>query len=249
MAKRAFVEEFEGYTKWEKAVENMITEDDTPVENYFIEKQLRLFIETLYASWQPPALDETTNEKRPFWAASNVGVFPSPFFPAIVPDVFLSLDVLPPDGDFNEKDNRSYALWNYDGKAPDVVIEIISDRRGGEFDEKMEAYGRMKVDYYVTFDPQRKYEAPFLRVYERAFAWRFRQREDLAMPNVGLSLTLWRGVYEGLEGEWLRWCDKNGNLLLTGAERIKVEIEARCQAEIEIEKLKAELARLRGETN
>jgi hypothetical protein len=40
---------------------------------------------------------------------------------------------------------------------------------------------------------------------------------------VGLGLKLWRGAFEGQEEEWLRWCDRNGNLIPTGAERAEHE--------------------------
>jgi hypothetical protein len=39
-----------------------------------------------------------------------------------------------------------------------------------------------------------------------------------------------RGVYEG-KALWLRWCDKDGNLIPTGAERAQAEAEARQEAE------------------
>lgn len=247
MSQRAFAKEFEDYPEWTTAVQNMITEDDEPLVNSFVEKQMRLLVSSLYASWQLAPFEDAPNEKRSFWAAANVGVFASPFFPPIVPDVFLSLDVSAPEGDFNEKENRSYCLWKHEGKAPDVVVELISDKRGGEFDEKMESYGRMKVDYYITFDPLERREEPFLRVYERSFAWRYRLRDDLSLPNIGLNLVLWQGEYEGMNATWLRWRDVSGNLILTGTERADVEAEARRRAEAEIEQLKAELARLRGE--
>lgn len=37
-------------------------------------------------------------------------------------------------------------------------------------------------------------------------------------PDIGLGLTLWDGTYEGITAQWLRWCDPNGDLLLSGAE-------------------------------
>jgi len=40
---------------------------------------------------------------------------------------------------------------------------------------------------------------------------------------VGLGVRLWRGVYEGIVEMWLRWYDQEGNLLLTGAERVEHE--------------------------
>jgi hypothetical protein len=65
----------------------LITEDDTPVDNLSSEKQQRLLTEPLYSSWEGPG------ENRPFLAVANVGVFSQARTPAIVPDMFLSLDV------------------------------------------------------------------------------------------------------------------------------------------------------------
>jgi hypothetical protein len=36
-----------------------------------------------------------------------------------------------------------------------------------------------------------------------------------------LGLTLWNGVFEGIEGTWLRWCDRN--VIPTGAEVARQE--------------------------
>ena len=50
-------------------VENLVTEDDTPVDNLFCAKQQRLLVEPLYSAWAGPG------EGRPFLADANVGVF------------------------------------------------------------------------------------------------------------------------------------------------------------------------------
>ncbi len=72
---------------------HLITEDDSPVDNLFSEKQQRLLTRSLYSSWPGPG------EGRPFLAAANVAVYFAVRQPAIVPDVFLSLDVeMPPHG-------------------------------------------------------------------------------------------------------------------------------------------------------
>ena len=67
-------------------VQSLITEDETPV-NLPSEKQQRLLTEPLYSSWSGPGAG------RPFLAAANVGVFVQARNPAMVPDVFVSLDV------------------------------------------------------------------------------------------------------------------------------------------------------------
>ncbi len=43
------------------------------------------------------------------------------------------------------------------------------------------------------------------------------------MSQVGLGLTIWHGIFEGKEYDWLRWCDESGNILLTGDERAEQE--------------------------
>jgi hypothetical protein len=137
-------------------VDHLITEDDTPLDNLFVAKQQRLLVEALYGS---PLFTGRT-----FIADSNVGVFTSIHKRAIVPNVFLSLDVdLPPN--FHEKRYRSYFIWEY-GKPPDIVIEIISDLRGGELGAKMVDYARMGVHYYVIFDPAQHFKTAPLRFFK-----------------------------------------------------------------------------------
>ena len=97
---------------------HIITEDDTPVDNIFSEKQQRLLSESLNLSWKPGT---------PFIAAANVGIFYALHEPPIVPDMFLSLDVQVME-DMWKKENRSYFIWEY-GKPPEMAVEIVSNRR------------------------------------------------------------------------------------------------------------------------
>jgi hypothetical protein len=47
-------------------------------------------------------------------------------------------------------------------------------------------------------------------------------------PDVGLGLTLWKGMFEGHTDTWLRWCDENGQAIPTGEERaLKAEARVR----------------------
>ena len=43
---------------------------------------------------------------------------------------------------------------------------------------------------------------------------------------MGLGLTLWHGQFENWETVWLRWCDQQGRVIPTGAERAEHEREA-----------------------
>lgn len=190
-------------------VHDLITEDDEPVDNLFSETQQRLLTEPLYSSWSGPG------DGRPFLAAANVGVFYLLRNPAIVPDVFLSLDVEVPE-DFWSKEHRSYYLWEF-GKAPDIAIEIVSNKVGGEDSEKKEKYARMRVGYYVIFDPYGELMPETLTVY-RWNDFRYEKQNSTQFPSLGLGLALWEGEYEGKPDRWLRWTDANGNLIPTGKE-------------------------------
>ena len=46
-----------------------------------------------------------------------------------------------------------------------------------------------------------------------------------------MGITLWTGEFEGRNDSWLRWCDQNGDILLTGDELAKVAEERAKNAE------------------
>jgi Uma2 family endonuclease len=206
-------------------ISHISTEDDEPVDNLPSEKHQRLLVEPLYTS---------TLLRRPFLAAANVGIFGGLRQPPIVPDMFLSLDVQVAD-DWWAKENRSYFIWEF-GKPPDVAIEIVSNRRGGEAVNKSARYAQLRVTYYVIFDPQHLVQPEDLRVYELN-GGRYRQRRDCRLLQVGLRLTIWEGIYEDKHDHWLRWCDDEGNLLPTGA-----ELASQAQAQAAVAQQQAAIA-------
>lgn len=215
-------------------IENIVTEDDEPVDNFFSAKQQTLLKRALYASWTPSPSEDQPKKRRRFLADVNVGIFFALHQPPLVPDFFLSLDV-EPHKDWYDKEHRTYFVWEF-GKVPEVVIEIVSNRKGGEMTGKLKDYARMGMNYYVVFDPMQLLSKEALRVYELGFGKRYRLRDDYQLPDLGLSLTFWQGVFEGKEDTWLRWCDPTGRLIPTGEERAQ-------SAEAEVKRLRAELAR------
>jgi Uma2 family endonuclease len=188
-------------------IRNLITEDDEPVDNLFSETQQRLLTEPLYSSW--------TGGGRTFLAAANVGVFYLARRPAIVPDMLLSLDVEIPEG-FWSRETQSYFLWEF-GKPPDVVIEVVSKTARNEDTEKKAIYARMRVGYYVIFDPNDYLMPQPLTIY-RWSNFEYEVQTSAVFPALGLSLVLWEGEYEGKFDRWLRWADAKGQLIPTGKE-------------------------------
>ncbi len=195
-------------------IDHLITEDDTPVDNVFSAKQQRLLVESLYASsaaWN--------RAERRFLADANIGLFFSVHHAPLVPDVFVSLDVQP-HPDWHQKQHRSYFYWEF-GKPPELAIEIVSNRKGGELTSKLRDYARMFVRYYVVFDPSQALKGEVLQQFE--LMGNYVPMQDFWMEELGLGLRLWQGEYEGVHTTWLRWCDERGNVLLTGAEHAEQE--------------------------
>ena len=195
-------------------ISHLITEDDSPMVNIFTERQTALLRTALYDSWPGPG------DGIPFVARANVGLFTMAEQTVLVPDLLLSLDVRAPDDPFL-KINRSYFVWNY-GKPPDVVVEIVSNAKGGELGNKLLDYARMGVAYYVVYDPEGHISDAPLRIFTRQ-GMSFAETTDHWLHGIGLGLTLWEGVYEDVSGVWLRWCNQDGSLLRTGQENAAVE--------------------------
>jgi Uma2 family endonuclease len=216
-------------------IDDLVIEDDTPVDNFISAKLQRLLVEILYSSWASFGMD------RPFIADAGIGIFFAVRQPPIVPDVFVSVDVSVSQ-DFREKKNRSYFAWEF-GKYPDLVIEIVSNRVGNELGSKLQEYARLGITYYVVFDPLQNLSEALLQV----FVMRDGAYELLAEPwlaKLCLGLTLWEGSFEGFEGTWLRWVDSSGTLLPTGAERAVQADERAVQAEAKAAKLAEQLRAL-----
>ena len=221
-------------------ISHIVIEDDTPVDNFQSEKQQRLLVEPLYSSWSPDSA---------FIAAANVGVFYGLKQDPLVPDVFLSLHVQMP-ADWSLKQNRSYFGWEF-GKLPEVCIEIVSNRKGNELDSKQDDYARIGVAYYVVFDPLKQLQGEDELNGSRLKAWELTGKKyvELAAPlwleSVGLGLTLWDGTFEEQPGVWLRWCDRTGQVIPTGAEGLEVERQRANAAESKAQRL-AERLRAMG---
>ncbi len=196
------------------AVDHLVTEDDTPVDNVFSEKQMRLLTEPLYSSWCPPG-------QRSFVAMSNVGLFFAVHRPPLVPDVLLSINVVLP-ADIRAKRHRSYFIWEY-GKPPDVVIEVVSNREVGEDREKLEAYAEVGVSDYAIFDPDRLLSPELLRVYRLVEGEYRKMDEPIRFPKLGLGLRVWQGTFEGWDTAWLRWVDAESTPVPTGRELAESE--------------------------
>ncbi|NJP11520.1 MAG: Uma2 family endonuclease [Leptolyngbyaceae cyanobacterium RU_5_1] len=230
-------------------ISHLVIEDDTPLDNFQSELQQRLLVEPICSSKALPS---------PFLAAANVGLFYKIKGDPIVPDMLLSLGVQRA-ADLSQRRHRAYFVWEF-GKVPEVCIEIVSNQEGNELTLskkaqqegkkacKKDIYAEIRVPYYVVFDPlqqlqdQDNMNGALLRVWTISPIG----YTELTSPQgitgvgqsvwleaVGLGLTLWEGQFEeDVTRLWLRWCDRDGQIILTGAERATAaELKAQRLAE------------------
>jgi Uma2 family endonuclease len=218
----------------------IVTEDDTPVDNLYSEKHQRLLMDAIYNSWPGPG------GGRPFLACADVGIFYAHRVPPIVPDAFVSVDVKAPADPF-PKENRSYFIWEY-GKPPNVVVETVSNKEGEELGRKLEIYARLGAPYYVVWDPDNRLGAEKLHVFVLV-GGKYEPLKGTWFPAINLGVTEWLGTYEDVDAAWLRWCDAAGDVLLTGAERAALEKQRadEQQERADLEQGRADQAQRRAE--
>jgi hypothetical protein len=220
-------------------VTDIVIDDGAPVDGMLTEKQMRLLTEPLYSSWPGPG------KGRPFAVLANVGLFHTYRKPPIVPDVMLSLDVEWPQ-DLSQKEHQTYFLWVI-GKLPEVAIEVVSNREGREDAFKKSEYARIGIRYYVIYDPENLLSQDVLRLYV-LHGLSYQPLKNGWLADIGLGLRLWQGTFEKIQGSWLRWCDRDKHVIVTGAEgrelerqRATIERKRRKKATKEVKRLRQRL--------
>jgi Uma2 family endonuclease len=161
------------------------------------------------------------------------------------PDFFLVKDV---DG---TTPRESWVVWQEDGRYPDLVVEFISpSTRRKDVNENAKFYATVfRVPEYFWFDRYRG----VLRGYRLSAGGYAPIRADrrgwLWSEVLGAYVGVWKGEYRGRVFPWLRLWDKDGNLVLTRAEREARERATREQAEAQAqqERERAERERERAE--
>ena len=137
-------------------------------------------------------------------------MFFEPGVPPVVPDMMLSLDITcVPNA--REKKTNSYFISVF-GKPPDIVVEIVSNTKGGEDTTKKKIYARVGVPYYVIWDPEEWLKIGRLNIY-KLHGKSYKRYQGMWFPEVNLGLKFWHANYRTLNEDWLRWCDKDGKLI------------------------------------
>lgn len=183
------------------------------------------------------ALEDYFRDDPNVYVAGNLFVYYREGDPTkvVAPDVFVAKGVI-------KRDRRIYQVWKED-KGPDVVFELTSrSTRQEDLGPKKGIYEMLGVEEYFIFDPLGEHLEPHL-VGFRLAEWGYRRIEEDVLVSRVLGLELRVEVSRSGREEMLRLVDPaTGEKLLTPLEAQ----EARRHAEAEVERLQAELARLRA---
>jgi Uma2 family endonuclease len=220
-------------------------DDGEPMETNRHRQQMTLLIQTLKRAWAG---------RHDYFVGGNMFVYFSELqvkhndFRG--PDVFVVLDT-------TDRDRKSWVAWGENGKLPDVVIELLSNRtRHIDRGEKMRIYSRLwRTSQYFLYDPHsHEFEGYHLASDSSEYV-PIQADESGKLPcrPLGLSLGLHQGAYEGVRTTWLRWYTETGELVRT-AEEVADTAEQRAQeteaalrsAEQRIRELEQQLAAKKG---
>jgi Uma2 family endonuclease len=140
---------------------------------------------------------------------------------AEAPDWFYVPNVPPT---LNGQFRRSYVLWQ-EYVAPLIVLEFVSGN-GSEERDKTPITGKfwvyeqaIRVPFYGIYEVKKASVEMYQLVRGRYELLPANERGHYPIEAMGVELGIWQGRYQNLELPWLRWWDKQGNLLVTGWER------------------------------
>lgn len=220
--------------------EELPCSDDTPVDNELQNLIPNLLKAILALIWQ---------DRWDWFFGVDMGIYDrtgqirrTP----IIPDGFLSLGV--PRRKNDPKGRLSYVLLEENNIAPILVLELVSQTYGKEYEEKINAYARLGVLYYVIYNPeyyQRDKHQPFEVYRLENGIYLLCSGEPVWMPEINLGIGRGQGVHEGWQREWLYWFDEQGNRFPTPEEVAQQERQQRELVEQQAAEMQALLQRYR----
>ncbi|MEH1914593.1 Uma2 family endonuclease [Nostoc sp.] len=201
--------------------------DEPPLETELHLRQILLLIQCLEWLWQ---------EHQDFYACGNMTIYYSPRQRKSEqfrgPDFFVVLNT-------QRKIRKSWVVWEEDGKYPNVIVEVLSDKTAAtDRGLKKEIYQDIwRTPDYFWFDP--------VSLEFKGFHLLDGRYQELQANEAGWlwsqQLQLYLGVYQSK----LRFFTPDGQLTPTPEEVAHQEQQQRQQAEQQLAQMESMLARYR----
>jgi Uma2 family endonuclease len=222
---------------WEKLPDDYRLPDD-PVDNINQPALAAALTESLQIAGKIAANALTTTNYGICATLNNRMVIKAPDW-AFIPKINVS----------REEVTRSYTP-QLQGEIPIIVMEFISDPEGAEYSVKPTYppgkwffYERiLKAPNYIIFEPDSgSFEMYRLDKTERYILTQPSENQRYWIAQMNLYLGVWQGTRDNRSGNWLRWWDEQGNLLLWGSELAEQERQRAEQERERAERLAAQL--------
>lgn len=133
-----------------------------------------------------------------------------------------------------------------DAEAPDIEAPDIEARSNGQTAKppgKLVVYEqRLRIPHYIVYNRHSRE----IRYFKLDGGWYQEQplrqtNPRIWLPDLEIGLGIWQGVFEGIPGDWLRWCDEQGTWLLTDTEEER-RMRQQTEQQIDRERLAKEQA-------
>jgi len=125
-----------------------------------------------------------------------------------------------------KRPRKYWAIWDEGGKYPNLIVELLSPTTANvDKTTKKSLYEQtFRTPEYFWYDPDsqeltgwRLKEGTYQSITTNDQGW-------IWSEQLGLWIGKWMGTHLGLEATWLRFYDKNGQLVLLEAERSQAEL-------------------------
>ncbi len=133
------------------------------------------------------------------------------------PDFFAVLGV-------PKKERLSWVVWE-EGKAPDVIIELLSQSTAkiDKNEKKLVYQNRLRVPEYFWYDVFNPNDWEGFSLNNGVYQPITKENDRMICNSLGLNLVRWQGMYKDISATWLRWENSSGELLPLPEEIAEIE--------------------------
>ncbi len=224
------------------------SEDGENMESPWHRNQMQILIHVLEFHWR---------DRKDFYCGGNMFIHFSE--KRLRNEDFRGPDFFVVLGAEHDRPRDYWAIWEEDGKYPDLIIELLSPTTATEdLTTKKAIYEQtFRTPEYFCLDP----DGFSLKGWRLSGHYRtIKTGKDRRMWSETLQLFLgtWHGNFDGLTADYLRFFDAEGQMLPTPgeaataradaeAERADAEAKRADAAEEELERLRNELAAIKSQ--
>lgn len=219
--------------------QDLIFDDGEPLESNRHRIAMNVLIRSLQQIW---------SDRNDYFAGGNMFVYYSSTqvrnrdFKG--PDFFVVLNV---EGN---RSRQGWVVWDEEGRYPDVIVELMSPSTANvDIGKKKNLYEEVfRTRDYFVFDP---FEPNSLQGWRLDVNFRYQQivvneQGWLWCETLGFWLGTWSGTIDRETASWLRFYDREGNLVLLPEEAERQRADAESQrADAERQRAERLAARLR----